>query len=181
MTTDQIVEFHWKILARYDHYIATTNVKAAFLIAWNTFAIGTVGFKSPEIISRFSGMAKTEAWVMVCLLIIVVSSLASLWETFRVVSPFLESPRQPLKYHSLVFFRHVAEFGSDAEFNEATIKRSLDELASDLAAQVFTLARGLSSKFSALRYAIGLLLFVQIPAFIVLIATHVIVALCFHL
>jgi hypothetical protein len=177
VNASELIEFHWKAIGRYDRYIATTNVKAAFLIAWNTFAIGTIALKWQELLTPFAGMPRTSAWASLCSLAVLFAGLASLWETFRVVNPFMDSPKRPLKYHSLIFFRHVAEFGSDAEFEAAAANRSVNELVSDLAAQAYTLARALTFKFSALRRAIGLLLGVQFPALLLLIATHVIVQL----
>jgi hypothetical protein len=175
MNASELIDFHWKAIGRYDSYIATTNIKAAFLIAWNTFAIGTVGLKWHELLAPFAGMPRTNMWASVCSLAILFAGVASLWETFRVVNPFMESPKRPLKYHSLIFFRHVAEFGSDEEFNAAAANRSADEFVSDLAAQAYTLARALTFKFSALRRTIGLLLGVQFPALLLLIATYLIV------
>jgi hypothetical protein len=177
VSSSEIIEFHWKAIARYDSYIATTNTKAAFLIAWNTFAIGSVGLKWSELLAPFATTPRTSVLATLCLLVVLLAGLVSLWETFRVVNPFVDSPKRPLKYHSLIFFRHVAEFESDEEFHAAVGDRSVNEVLCDLASQAYTLARALTFKFSALRRAIGLLLSIQLPALLFFILTRLIIQL----
>lgn len=166
------IEFLWKTIQRYDAYIAETNSKAAFLIAWNTFLFGTVVVKGQEFTTSMGPLPWVRAATETILIIIAVVSLVSLWLTFRVVNPFLKSPSKLLTYHSLVYFGHVAQFNED-EYRDLINTRSEEYILGDLAYQANVLARGLVSKFALLKMAIAAIVYGQIPLLIIAIVMFV--------
>ena len=162
LTAGESVDAVWKVIARFDTYVGGTNAKAGFLIAFNTFLIGAVALKCPEIVAAAGGSAGAVA--AVSLLVATGAALFSLWHTFRAISPFLVSPSRPNEYHSNLFFGDVCAHATPDKYLEAVSTWDESALRRDLAFQAHTLAAGLSSKFALLRVAIGAVTFVQIPA-----------------
>lgn len=160
------IDFLWKVIQRYDTYIGTTNTKAAFLIAWNTFLLGVLSVKTPEILAYVSALPLGATTIWICLGASTLLSLVSLWFTFWVVKPFLKSPRKAMEYQSVIFFGDVSSYSEDQ------YKTSIDALDDDsaireLRIQVHTLAKGVKSKFDRLNVAIVLVIYAQIPAVVV--------------
>jgi hypothetical protein len=177
VSADKLIDFYWKVIGRYDSYIGTTNAKAAFLIAWNTFAIGSIGLKWGELLSPFALHPKTQIWATICLILIVICGLAGLWKVFGVVTPFLGRPRKAEAHQSVIFFEEIARFETNAAYHAVATELDGEALAFDLASQAYALAKGLSGKFAALKVAIGIARFVQIPAAFLLVITYAIVAI----
>lgn len=156
-------DFLWRVIHRYDTYIDTTNSKAAFLIAWNTFLFGTLVVKSADFAMGLSTHPKLQGGFWTIAVMLAISCLASLWFTFKVVNPFLSSPRKPMDYHSLIFFCHVAELDESKYLTEIE-SLTEDKAVRDLAFQANVLAKGTTAKFTSLKLAIGIILIAQIPA-----------------
>jgi hypothetical protein len=51
LSDDQAEAMLWKVIGRYDHYYASTNVKASLLIAFNVLVISTIILKWSEAIA----------------------------------------------------------------------------------------------------------------------------------
>ena len=165
-------EFLWKTIQRYDHYIGTTNAKAAFLIAWNTFLFGTVVVKGKDIASAMAPVNWEVVTVAALLCLAAVAALISLWFTFRVVNPFLKSPATPMGYQSMIFFGHVAQFNKE-EYHEHIASMTDDAAIRDLCYQANVLAVGTKGKFARLKCAIAVVLYGQLPALLIVIALWV--------
>ncbi len=157
-------EILWKVIGRFDLYIGSINAKAALLIAFNTFVTGSIVLKGQEVGVLFGTHRVAYALAVIALLITAMSSFVSTWLTFRVIRPYLDSPRQPTQYHSAIFFNHVAEHEQPDHYQTAVSTLDAAGWVKDLAAQAHALARGLKVKFATIRQAIDIILRVQIPA-----------------
>jgi Family of unknown function (DUF5706) len=157
-------EVLWKVIGRFDLYIGSTNAKAALLIAFNTFVTGSIALKGQEVRALFGSHRVAYALAVLALLVAATASFVSMWLTFRVIRPYLDSPRSPTQYHSAIFFNHVAEHDQPDQYQAAV--SALDDAGrvKDLAAQAHAIARGLKAKFATMRRAIDTILYVQIPA-----------------
>lgn len=165
LTPTQRCEALWKVIARYDMYIGSTNTKAAFLIAFNTFVVGGVVLKWQDIRSAVGETSPPSfPLVAVLLLVAVGAALASLYLTFQAINPFLSSPKRPNEYHSNVFFGDVSEHGDPEKYAQAVGRWDDAALQKDLAFQAHTLAGSLSAKFVAIKNAIRAVVYVQLPA-----------------
>ena len=165
LTYAQSNEVLWKVIGRYDTYIGSTNTKAAFLIAFDTFVAGGIVLKWQDIKSAVGDSHPQSFAVVAALLHVAIgAALASLWYTFKAINPFLASPKRPNEYHSNVYFGDAAEHAAPDKYLEAVAKWDEAGLQKDLAFQAHTLAQGLTGKFAALKNAIWAVLFVQLPA-----------------
>ncbi len=100
---------------------------------------------------------------------VTLASLVSLFFTFKAVSPFLKSPKDPLDYHSAVFFGHVTEHDDPAKYLAQVKDLDEEKAIKDLAYQARELARGAAGKFRSIKLAIGAILFAEIPMFALLV------------
>lgn len=155
--------FLWKVIGRYDTYYSSINAKASALIAFNVFVVTSIALKWSDFANWFSQpWARVVAGAM--LFVAVGAAFVSLIATWTIVSPFLGSPKEPSKYHSRVFFEHVAEHGDPAVYFANIQALTADAAAEDLALQAHALAKGLKKKFAGLKVAVGAIIFVQLPA-----------------
>jgi len=154
----------WKILGRFDFYIGSTNAKAALLIAFNTFVTGTIVLKGQDVSALFGRYRMAYSLAVLALFVGALASVASMWLTFKVIRPYLDSARSPTQYHSVLFFNHVAEHANLDEYRSAVQGLDEDALTKDLTAQAHALAVGLRSKFATMRQAVNIILYVQLPA-----------------
>ncbi|WP_221028911.1 Pycsar system effector family protein [Actomonas aquatica] len=161
----------WKIIGRYDVYFGSTNNKAAFLIAYNTFALGAVLLQLGAIDAIMQSAAGLHA--RVAFLIIVgatcLASIASLACVLLVIIPYIKSPRKPGLYHSIVFYGDVAEHASAEDYKQQVDTYDQAKLSEDLSRQAHVLAKGLSSKFRLMRASIRITVFIQLPLIAALI------------
>ena len=149
----------WKILTRLDSIVAAVNSKSSFLVAYNTFIIGTVILKLPDLTVGLKGNTKILATVLLVLLL--AASFFSLIFTFRAAYPFLFSPKKPQLYHSLIFFGHIAEHPSPDDL--VGLWNTDVQLRRDLLFQIHTISKAALMKSTLTRAAIGLILFLQVP------------------
>lgn len=169
-------DFLWKVISRFDNYISTTNTKATVIVAFNTFIFSAIVLKWNDLLTPF-GYHRIAAFITSTLLLIAASAaLVSLAAVFAVINPFLKSPKNPTKYHSKIFFGHVAEFEKPDDYHQCVRKNSDDELIEDLCMQAHILARGLDDKFKRMKMAVGTILFVQLPSLGLMILVKIITA-----
>lgn len=172
MSTD----FVWKVISRFDHYINTTNTKATVIVAFNTFVFSAIVLKWSDLLQTFGQKVFVAILVSLLLFIAAISSLVSLAAVFQVINPFLKSPKNPTKYHSKMFFGHIAEFETPEDYHQCVRKLDNEELLRDCCMQAHVLARGLNDKFRKMKIAIGAILFVQLPALGLLILVKIVSA-----
>ena len=163
------VDFLWKIIGRMDTYIGTTNAKAALLVAFDTFLLGGLLVKSPDILTPLNAVPAAQTWALWLIAITGALAVFSLWVTLSVVQPFLKSNKRPGDYHSLVFFGDVAEVKDAASYLVQVRSADSDALLDDLAQQVHAVSTVAMAKFTRLRFVTRIAVFGQIPVLLVLL------------
>lgn len=152
------VEFLFKIIARYDSYIASTNTKASLIIAWNGVILGFVFLKYDSILSQY----RQEGWIIACAVALVslvgFASIVSIFLIFRAISPFMQGKRDEANRgsatpESVIFFGSVASM-NPVEYASALSRRTEEELLHDLAEQTCILADGLKKKMQQTRQSV---------------------------
>jgi hypothetical protein len=161
-------DFLWKVILRYDTYYGAINTKASVLIAFNAFVVASLALKWSDMATWFQAgldraLAGSFLWLAVA------ASLVSFWNAIRVISPFLRSPQSVSKYHSSVFFEHVAEYKNGEDYLEEIEKMKPETILREYAFQAHVLAQGLSQKFARFKIAVWPVLFIQIPALALLL------------
>ena len=160
----------YKAIGRIDHYIGTMNAKAALVAAFNTFVIGALVLGWTDIVTAFDGFPRAAKGAGILLSLAAVSAVISLGSAFVAVKPYIGSPKAPNKYHSLLFFEHIAEHRTGEEYHEALLRASPESITSDLALQAHALAIGLRSKSKAMTVSVIVLVFgCIVPAFFILV------------
>lgn len=168
LSKTQLCDVWLKLIARYDFYYGSVNTKAALLIAFNTFVAGGIVIKWQDIEKTFGAQRPIFVIAVIALTVAVISSLVSLFYTFRSVYPTLDSPEIPNKYHSLIFFDAVSQFQAK-DYHAEVSKLQDGPLLRDLAFQAHSLAGGLSGKFKQLRTAIMWIQYAQIPSLLAIV------------
>lgn len=154
-------DFLWKVLARIDFYINTTNTKAAFILSVNSLLFGLLALNGEQLLADFHhrGLHVTMAVVLAVLGALLILSLGF---AISVIAPFLDSGSRTNKYHSKIFFGSIAKF-EEVDYLGAVknlIEKDADE---DLARQIYVVAKGADGKFARLQTASRLLLWGSIP------------------
>lgn len=180
LSGDERIDFQWKVIQRFDAYIATTNTKAATLLTLDTFIFGAIVLKWGEVAQYFGPFRAAIVIANLLLAGTAATALVSLWFALQAVVPVLNSAKEPTRYHSLVFFGHVAEHAQPDHYVEAVTAAGRDAVADDLAKQAHALAGIACSKFWWLTWATRLVVFVQLPAFLAMIATLLVSAFCLY-
>lgn len=160
-------DYGWKALLRYDQYISATNAKAAFILALEGVVL-TLVFNWLSI-SPDANNLSLKCWWPVLSAIITISVFVTVLITLMVVSPNLFSPKSKSLPESIVFFGSVAQ----QERNEYLIlvkNIKPEKMIEDLLIQVHTLAFLLSEKFKFMRRAFRILIYVQMPLFLLMTA-----------
>jgi len=141
-----------KNLSRFDSYINAVNTKAAFLVTFNTFTLGTLLLKHDVVLAPYmaiKGYGKIGAALFVlCILAIAIAILFS----FLATSPFLKIGDGCGKGATLFFFESVAQMGKQA-YSERLKDLSDKDILADLIDQTHILAIGVASKFEKIRIA----------------------------
>lgn len=134
-----------KVLDRIDFYTNTVNVKAGFIIAFNTFILGSVGFKYSTLINSFN--CKNIKLIITFILLVIVFGVGmSIYKTFKAVYPFLDSGSEDSSYKSLLFFKSIDQMGEQNFFDKLEDLND-DILEKDFKKQTYILSHGLSEKF----------------------------------
>lgn len=164
------IDLLWKIIGRFDTYVGTTNPKATLLLTFDTFVVSALSLKWVDVSSQFSGYPTAQRWVSGLLVLATFAALASMAFAFSAIAPYLRSHKAPGKYHSFLFFEHVAEHALGTDYHEAVAAVGTTEIERELATQAHALSRGLRTKFRYLRFSVLLILLgVLIPAAIVVL------------
>ena len=163
----------WKIINRIDNYIISTNNKATLLLAFNTFLVSGIILKWSDILGMYNHIPILEIIASTLLLICASASIFSLVKLFQVIMPYLYSYIFPEKYHSKLFFIHIADYKNESDYHIAVKELSDENLIKDLSYQIFALSKGINNKFCLLKQSIGPILYVILPAFILLIICKV--------
>ena len=158
-TDEKRIDFLFKVIGRYDHYINSTNTKASIVIAWNGILIGTVLLKFDEVLRLYQGARWSVTLASVLLSLIGICGLASIFFVFNVVFPFLEKTSQTptgrvLQSESMIFFGSVAAMGKDT-YTARVKDCTPSEVLSDISDQAVILAVGLIEKMERLRRSIS--------------------------
>lgn len=152
------IDFLFKIIGRYDSYIAATNTKASLIVAWNGVVLGFVLLKYDSIL----GLYRPEVWVITIAVTLVslvgFSSILSIFLIFKAISPFMqgkfdETSKKSATQASVIFFGDVAAM-KPKEYAAALNGRSEDEMLYDLAEQAWILAGGLKKKMHETRHSV---------------------------
>lgn len=164
------IDFGWKVLLRYDQYIAATNAKASFILALDAGIMTLTSnwlSHSPQKIST----CISSIWPLLTFLLILITC-ATIITTLLVVSPRLTSPKNMSVEKSLVFFGNVAEI-SCADYLRVVASVDCDNLRDDLHIQVHTVARILNEKFLLMRHAFWWVIYFQVPLLLLMSALKI--------
>lgn len=140
-----------KNLSRFDTYINAVNTKAAFLVSFNTFVLGTLLLGQKNILSGFCSV-NLSCWAVFFFIVCLISVAISITLSFLAVNPFLKSGNQSETYKTLLFFKSVSNMNLD-EYKNRIQKLDDDELLNDLTCQTHVLAKGATQKFHTIQKA----------------------------
>jgi hypothetical protein len=159
------------IMNRVDAYIAVVNTRGAFLLAFNTFLFGGIVSNYGDVLGLVSDPEAIK-YLKICLMTLLLLSLVTTTFTMNAVYPFL-SAGNPVKgkYHSLIFFKSVAQFKDADAYLDKWKEITDDEAEEDIIRQSFHLAQGLNKKYKTLSWAIR---FVYAQVFVLFITLIII-------
>lgn len=140
-----------KNLSRFDTYINAVNTKAAFLVTFNTFVLGTLLLGQKNILACFSNV-KLSCWAVVFFIICLISIAIAVTLCLVAVNPFLRSGNQKEKYKTILFFKSVSDMSLD-EYKDRIQHLDDEQLLNDLTCQTHVLAKGATQKFHAIQKA----------------------------
>lgn len=162
-------DFLWKVIQRYDVYINGSNAKAAILITFNTFVLGTIVIKSSEILGVYASSRSVTSIVAFLLIATSIAATVSMWFGLNAIAPIFTSSKEPTKYHSLIFFDHVSEFNNPDAYRDAVNAVTPEALTDDLAKQAHALAGIAKTKFRRLMWSVRCIVFAELPGIILMI------------
>ena len=140
-----------KNLSRFDTYINAVNTKAAFLVTFNTFVLGTLLLGQRNILSSFSNV-KLSCWAVLFFICCLISITVAITLSMLAVNPFLRSGNQGDSYKTILFFKSVSNMNLD-EYKDRVQQLDNDQLLNDLTCQTHVLAKGATQKFNAIQKA----------------------------
>lgn len=144
------VEFLWKVISRYDHYINSTNAKASLVIAWNGIVIGAVLLQYEDILKTFSVKPNGQLVASICMFLLGLLSLVSNFFVFRVVTPYVPNGETQ---KSLIYFGSVSKM-EQHKYDSLLSEADQNSIISDLSAQVTDLASILETKMKKTKTSI---------------------------
>lgn len=146
-----------KNLTRFDSYINAINTKAAFLVSFNTFILGTVLLKYDAILTPFmKPWLANSATFLLCLCLVSVAVV--IFYSFLAVNPFLKAGVPDGEPATLFFFKSVAQM-SKSSYKKRLSELKREEIFQDLVNQTFILASAADAKFIKIKYAIAATMF----------------------
>lgn len=140
-----------KNLSRFDTYINSVNTKAAFLVTFNTFVLGTLLLGQSNILSSFCN-ANLSYWAVIFFVFCLTSIAIAITLSLLAVNPFLKSGNQGDSYKTILFFKSVSNMDLD-EYKDRIQQLDNDQLINDLACQTHILAKGATHKFQTIQKA----------------------------
>lgn len=138
-------------LSRFDSYINAINAKAAFIVSFNTFVLGTLLLKQDVFLAPYSfhSLSALGAIIFIaCILSIALAIVAA----FLATTPFLKEGKGKGRESTLLFFGSVAQMGREA-YTMRLKRLSKEEVLRDLTDQTQELACGASAKFEKIHAA----------------------------
>lgn len=132
------------ILTRLDSYIESSQNKSNLYLALNTIILG-------GIITIISALKDLNCdWLLnLLLLLIAIASVVSIIITLLAINPYVRSSDD--KKRSIFFFKDIASNVSCSNY-ETSLNKTIDHnLVEDLTSQVYSIAKGLNSKYQKLR------------------------------
>lgn len=144
------VEFLWKVIARYDHYINSTNAKASLIIAWNGIVIGAILLQYEDILKTFSVKPHGQLVASIGIFLLGLSSLVSNFFVFRVVTPYIPNSTTQ---KSLIYFGSVSKM-EQQKYHTLLGEANNSSIISDLSLQATDLATGLEEKMKKIKTSI---------------------------
>lgn len=146
------LEFKFKLIERFDGYYAEINNKGAFLLAFNTFIIGSLLISYKDLVEIIEWNKKSHFSIL--LGIILLMSLSSMFFTIRAIMPYLKSKKDGDNvYKSFMFFKNIAEYDQSAYVSMMSNFQGLD-ISRELSIQVHNLSTGLHFKHKLVRVAL---------------------------
>jgi len=160
------------LLKRFDTYITEINNKFGFIIAFNTFILGTLVIKLQDVSALFSH-PKILNLLPFIIFTIFFGITCSLFFAFKAIIPSLDSGNKNAEYHSLIFFGSIAQM-EQKTFISKIENQSEDTLFEDLIFQSHCLAICAHKKHMLIKYSIystfyGVLLPIVFMAFLKII------------
>ncbi|SDM20450.1 Pycsar system effector family protein [Halarsenatibacter silvermanii] len=157
-----------KVLNRFDHYIKSTNNKAAFIIAFNTFVLSSLILRATQILNLFKSNDFMKIIVISAFFAIIIGVFNSLKNVFKAVMPYLKSGYETEDNNSLLFFGSIADMNKK-EFINKINEVSHKEMNEDFIIQIHTLAKALNMKYKYIRKSLfWIRKFVLIPLLLIL-------------
>jgi len=158
------------LIERFDHYYDNINNKGAFYIGLNMLILSgiVIGYTS------FYDKVHPTLLIWVLLLLQFVFCLVSIAFTIFAIKPYSKDNHANDDNPSLLYFGGIAKHEC-VHFKEKFIAQQRDDLLQDIVQQVHSLARGLTTKFTRLKFASLFLLLqfiVMIPLFILFIQNY---------
>ena len=160
------ISFLFDVLKRYDHYIATTNVKAGLLLSF----LGVVIF---GVVLRLSFVRLNDGCSSVILLtvsaLLLITCIYSCWKLINVVLPNVTSSKSD---ESLIFFGDVANMKSKSIYVQKIEAIIESDLQKDLAEQVYFVAKVTDQKFKVLTQVSKSIKYVVLPLLMAFVFTY---------
>lgn len=148
---------HYKlVLNRIDTYINSINTKGTFVVAFTTFLCGSLIAKFTEL-KKLIDLSNHSGLIYFLLIVLFSISIITVFFVGLAIFPFLKSGNSTTsKYHSHIFFNSIAEFKSENEYLESCKSYDEKDASLDLQRQIYTLSKGLKSKFQKIGFAMVL-------------------------
>lgn len=162
-----------KNISRFDTYINAVNTKAAFLVTFNTFVLGTLLFGQKNILSGFTNV-KLSCWAVIFFIVCLISITTAIWFSLMAVNPFLTSGNHDDdSYKTLLFFKSVSNMNLE-EYTDRISNMNGEQLLNDLTRQTHVLANGATQKFHSIQKATYVTAFGTILMLVLAAILHVI-------
>lgn len=162
-----------KNISRFDTYINAINTKAAFLVTFNTFVLGTLLLGQKSILSGFTNV-KLSCWAILFFIVCLFSIVTAIWFSLMAVNPFLTSGNHDGdSYKTLLFFKPVSNMSLE-EYTDRIQSVDGEQLLNDLTRQTHVLAKGATQKFHAIQKATYVTAFGTILMLVLFAILHVI-------
>lgn len=133
------------ILTRLDTYIESTQNKSNLYLVLNTIVLGGV----ITIISVLKDL-NCIGYLIILLIIIAMASILSIIITLFVINPFMKNSIEKKK--SIFFFSDIASCSILAEYEKQIEDDDDAKLVHDLCSQIYSISKGLNSKYNKLKF-----------------------------
>lgn len=159
-------DFLFDVLKRYDHFIATTNVKAGLLLSF--LGVVIFGVLLRLSLNNYANDCQTNILVGSAFLLLA-SCVFVIWKLIHVVLPNTSTGNQSC---SLIFFSDVAGLKTSDEYLDKLSGATQVSLKNDLAEQVYFVAKVTDKKFKDLHEASNLIKCLVLPLLVIFIAAY---------